>query len=341
VIEVTERQFRQGNQLQRPFSAAAGVSCRGVSGPLQRAATDLGADHAFRQVSMKLQEHYGITLAHETIRTITESHGRCLLEQTTLASTWPEPSGKDCILVEMDGGMVPVVLADADSPDQRKGKTLKWQELKLCIARSLDSVSRFYGGTFSGDVNEAGQHLYHCACLAGFGHASEIHSVGDGAPWIAGQVEQQFGRQGSYLVDFYHLSEYLAEAAPVCADDAKAWLRQQQAALKANRSSRVLEALLPHIEPHSEPDEKAPVRKAYRYLRNRQDQVDYAGAIEKGRPIGSGEIESAHRFVVQARLKKPGAWWKPENVDPMLALRLARLNGGWDEYWQGPKAADG
>ena len=131
----------------------------------------------------------------------------------------------------------------------------------------------------------------------------------------------------------------MAAASPSCSDDAKAGLTQQQAALKANRSSSVVEALLPHIEPGSEPDDKAPVRKAYRYLRNRQDQVDYAGAIEKGRPIGSGEVESAHRFGVQARLNKPGAGWKPENVDPMLALRLARLNGRWDEYWQGAMAA--
>lgn len=183
------------------------MSCRGISGPLQRAATDLGADHPFRQVSVKLQEHYGITLPHETIRTLTEHHGRCVLEQTTLASAWPEQSGKDCIVVEMDGGMIPVVLPNPDSPDQRQGKTLKWQELKLCIARSLDSVSRFYGGTFSGDVNEAGQQLYHCACLAGFGQATQIHGVGDGAVWIADQVEQQFASQGTYLVDFYHLSE--------------------------------------------------------------------------------------------------------------------------------------
>ena len=334
-----ERQFRCGNQLQRPFSVTAGVSCRGVSGPLQRAVTDLGADPAFRQVSMKLQEHYGITLAHETIRTITESHGRCVLEQTPLQSAWPAQAGKDCVVVEMDGGMVPVVLAESNAADRRKGKTLKWQELKLCIARGLDNAERFYGGTFLGDVKEAGQQLYHGACLAGFGRATQVHSVGDGATWIADQVEQQFGRQGAYLVDFYHLSEYLAEAAPHCADDAKAWLTQQPAALKANRSSGVLQALLPHIEPPSEPDDKAPVRKAYRYLRNRQDQVNYAGAIAKGRPIGSGEVESAHRFVVPARLKKPGAWWKPENVDPMLALRLARLNGRWDEYWQGAMAA--
>jgi hypothetical protein len=29
-------------------------------------------------------------------------------------------------------------------------------------------------------------------------------------------------------------------------------------------------------------------------------------------PIGSGEIESAHRYVAQQRLKRPGAWWRVE-----------------------------
>jgi hypothetical protein len=135
-------------------------------------------------------------------------------------------------------------------------------------------------------------------------------------------------------VDFYHLSEYLAEAAPSCSPDTEAWLEQQQEELKANRSAKVLETLLPHLEAPAMPDAQAPVRKAYRYLSNRRDQVDYAGAIRLGRPIGSGEIESAHRFVVQARLKKPGAWWAAENVDPMLALRVTRLNGGWTDYWK-------
>ena len=33
---------------------------------------DFGADHPFQQVQGKLQEHYGITLPHETIRQVTE-----------------------------------------------------------------------------------------------------------------------------------------------------------------------------------------------------------------------------------------------------------------------------
>lgn len=237
------------------------------------------------------------------------------------------------MLVETDGGMVPIVQRNPVSSDKRKGKTLEWKELKLCIARGLNHVTPFYGGTFSGDVSETGKHLFHCACQAGLGKSTEVHAVGDGAKWIANQVEEQFGSKGYYLIDFYHLSEYLGEAAKSCSTEPEQWLEQQQIALKNNRSANVLEALLPGIESPELPDGNAPVRKAYRYLRNRLEQVDYQQTIEKGRPIGSGEVESAHRYVVQDRLKKAGAWWAPENVDPMLALRITRINGHWDDYW--------
>ena len=51
-------------------------------------------------------------------------------------------------------------------------------------------------------------------------------------------------------------------------------------------------------------------------------------------PIGSGEVESAHRYVIQDRLKRAGAWWKLKNAKHMLALRVSRANQEWDRYWQ-------
>ena len=78
-----------------------------------------------------------------------------------------------------------------------------------------------------------------------------------------------------------------------------------------------------------------PVTACDRYIRNRLSQLDYPGAIQRGLPIGSGEIESAHRYVIQERLKLPGAWWAPRNVEAMLALRINRANREWADYWKG------
>ena len=68
--------------------------------------------------------------------------------------------------------------------------------------------------------------------------------------------------------------------------------------------------------------------------------LDYQGALEKGLPIGSGEIESGNKSVIQSRLKIPGAWWKEENAKKMVALRVNRANGDWNSYWQQQRQAN-
>ena len=95
----------------------------------------------------------------------------------------------------------------------------------------------------------------------------------------------------------------------------------------------MLSALVPHREAPGVSDEQAPVRLCHRYLATRKDQLHYREALAEGLPIGSGEIESAHRYVAQKRLKLPGAWWRVEHAEHMLAPRINRLNGDWDAYW--------
>jgi hypothetical protein len=150
-----------------------------------------------------------------------------------------------------------------------------------------------------------------------------------------GQIEERLGEQGSYLIDFYHVREYLSATAKTIAPDAaagKAWMEAQRDALKTGRADAVLRALLPHREAPGVSDDQAPVRVCHRYLDARKDQWNYREAPAEGLPIGSGEIESAHRYVAQKRLKLPGAWWLVEHAEHMRAPRINRLNGDWEAY---------
>jgi hypothetical protein len=320
---------------------SAQITPRGCSQPLQRAVTDFGADSPFGQVAHKLKEHYGVDLPVSTIRRITEGHAEVMFKELVLEEYGRTQGGEAVIVAEMDGGMIPIVEPDPTQNDQRKGKSLKWQEAKVCLAHPLGSTALTYGATLEGGVEGAGRHLLHCAVKAGLGPDTQVHAVGDGAPWIANQVDICFGAQGTYLVDFYHACDYLAAAAKVCAPDFAAWLDQQKVKMKAGRSAEVLAALAPYQEPSTTADENAPVRRAYRYFSNRLTQLGYQGALQKGWPIGSGEIESAHRYLVQQRLKRPGAWWLARHAEHLLALRLNRANHQWERYWQDhlPQAA--
>jgi Uncharacterised protein family (UPF0236) len=313
---------------------SADITARCCSMPLQRVMTDFGADHAFGQVDKKLLEHYGIEMPVSTIRKMTEYHGQQMQQQREIATLPSTTLGCLQQIAEIDGCMLPIVTISLDEDDKRKGKKLHWQEARLALVHEEGSVTPKFDATFGGSVNDAGQSLLNCAVAAGFGTQTHVHGIGDGAFWIADQTHAKFGGQASYLVDFFHVCDYLAAASKTCALVApQIWMETQKKLLKNNEYAVVIENLVIHLETENIENDKAPVRACHRYLSNRTGQLDYKSAIEKGLPIGSGEIESAHRYVIQQRLKLPGAWWKAANIEPMLALRVVRANGDWENYW--------
>ena len=183
-----------------------------------------------------------------------------------------------------------------------------------------------------GSTDECGDQLFECAQKTGMSEHTHVHCVGDGARWIREQVDRVFAHQGSYLIDFFHLSEYLSKASECVGDEKKeSWLCKQKLRMKKNYFQKVLRDLEKRI-----PDRKSkgsPMYACYRYIINCQHHLDYKWAKEKDLPIGSGEIESGHRTLIQRRLKIPGAWWLPQTAHNMLTLRCARFNGVWESYW--------
>ena len=123
-----------------------------------------------------------------------------------------------------------------------------------------------------GSVQEAGNRWGHVVKEAGRGLDSPMHPVCDGAEWIALQIGEIFGADARALTDFYHVSEYLAAAAPGCGSAAPhAWKRTQHRRLKSGAAGKVIATLGEHREPAEMAEENAPVRAAHRYLSNRAD----------------------------------------------------------------------
>lgn len=323
----------------RPFSQRAGVKCRSCSRPLQRALIDFAADVSFARATEKLVEHYGVELSASTIRQLTHQHGGRMLEQQQqlLSELGPEV-GCEQLLTETDGSMVPLVVSAEKSSDKRKNKSLLWGEARLSLAREVGVVRPRLAATME-EAQQAGAVWLDCVKRAGGGTRTKIHCVGDGAPWIIEQARLRFKEQADYLIDFYHVSEYLAGAAKIAGRQAKGWLEEQQRRLKENRVTVIIEALGPHLEEAEVKEEEAPVRRCHRYLTNHRGQLNYREALAAGLPIGSGEVEGGHRWVVQARLKKAGAWWTRENAKKMLALRVNRANQEWSFYWRQQRQA--
>ena len=282
-----------------------------------------------------LREHYGVELSASVVNKVTRQTGS---EAKRFNADAPaSKAGAALLVVELDGSMVPVV-EYGDLDKQQKASGLKrnrncfWKEFRLCTASRSEGGRTRYAVT-DGTPLEAGWMMYHNCKLEGMDEATHIHGVADGAPWIVDQYEEQFGANHDFLIDFYHVSEYLATASDELDEDPagkRDWYERQRQHLKGGKADGVINELTNISREH--PDKQA-VETCLRYLDNRNRHLDYATALQKGLPIGSGEVESAHRSVLQKRLKKPGAWWKRENAETMAQLKTLQANGHWEELW--------
>jgi hypothetical protein len=74
--------------------------------------------------------------------------------------------------------------------------------------------------------------------------------------------------------------------------------------------------------------------KLYHYLNGHRDHIDYARYEELGLPLGSGMVESACQWLIQQRFKGVGMRWSEEGFHHLLHLRLAWVNGTFEELFQ-------
>ena len=334
LVRVRDRVWRSAQQSYlRPLPGRLGVTPRGKSPRLERVLTDFGCEQAFGQAVDSVREHYGFTLGVSAVRTATLKHAQ--RARVKLQGEYAQPFrelpavGQEHVITQTDGTMICTV-----APGPRKGKRPReWKEMRLVAAQAQASVTTVYGATF-GSVAETGCRWGPVTRQAGWGLNSRIHAVGDGADWIRLQCRDVFGAQGHFLCDFFHVSEYLGAAAPSCRPaHPQQWRRTQQRRLKQGHAPKVLAALAEHLEAEGTPEADAPVRSGHRYLHNRLDCLDYPGALALGLPIGSGLIESGHRHVLQARLKKAGAAWLATHADQIAHLRVLRANRQWTSFW--------
>lgn len=285
---------------------------------------DLGSDASYEETSRKLKRYWNVHLSSSSIQTIVNKHSKIISENIDkLTETRTRNSQPEYVVGESDGTMLPLISVDDNcSGDRRKTRKTYWGEARLSLAYEAGDVNPKYAVSMQG-VDEVGNQLVKLVKQVGAGKKTQLHFVGDGAPWIAAQVEKNFGSQATYLIDYYHLSEYLNKAGSCCnPEDPVSWARQQGELMKMGEINSVLSKMEQHIKYETIPeDHVCGAEVCYNYLTRRLDQLNYKKAIENDLPIGSGKIEGGHKSVLHSRVKIPGAWWRSENAAQMFLFK--------------------
>lgn len=250
------------------------------------------------------------------------------------------------VRVSLDGGRVRTRKIKKGRKTQ-KGRhhfTTPWREPRVLVIDLLDEQGRsdplrlpLYDVLID-DADATFALLIGYLRLLGAAYAAVLEFIADGADWIWDRVEQMRLQAEIpelilvQVVDFYHTCEHLYEAVQLCLSLSK---KKRQKLYKKLRHllrhdpqgvSRVIEQL----KQLGTTRRGKKMKKALVYFEKHAHRMQYSSLDDMKLPVGSGQVESAVRRVVNLRFKAPGSFWKEATVNGLMHLRAFFKAGRWD-----------
>ena len=158
--------------------------------------------------------------------------------------------------------------------------------------------------------------------------------INDGAIWIANFIRDNYPN-ATDILDFYHASEYLHEfskilfSKKISETERTKWIDKQILRLLNDKVKSVIQEIEQMV--FNGKLKTTAQRKIISYYRKNQNRMLYKTFRDRGLLIGSGPIESAHRFVLQKRMKQSGQKWTKKGGQAVANLRVFYLNNQWNK----------
>jgi hypothetical protein len=256
------------------------------------------------------------------------------------------------LYVQMDGTGVPVVKKETEG---RKGKNdgqpAYTREVKLgCVFTQAtwdkegyairDPDSTTYTGAIE-TAEEFGKRIYLEAWNRGWSRAEKKVVMGDGAEWIWNLADLHFPG-ATQIVDLYHARQHLWDLArrlyPNDLVSQNVWMKvHQKRLLDKGKIEKLARAVRSTVSNNAEVLEKLCTEADY-FERN-AERMRYPKFRRQHLFVGSGVIEAGCKTVIGFRLKQSGMFWTVRGANSIIALRCCHLNGRFEDYWEGRRAA--
>lgn len=256
------------------------------------------------------------------------------------------------LYVQMDGTGVPVVKKEtADRKGKLDGLPAHTREAKLgCVFTQTtwgeegfairDPNSTTYTGAIE-SVEQFGKRLYVEAWKRGWSRAENKVVIGDGAAWIWNIAREHFPG-AIQIVDLYHARQHLWDLArrlhPNDARRQNVWIGLHQKRWLDKGKIAKLVASLRSIR-SADTDLANKIRTEADYFASNAARMNYPEFRKRHLFVGSGVIEAGCKTVIGHRLKQSGMFWTVKGANAILALRCSHLNGRFEDYWEGRRAA--
>jgi hypothetical protein len=297
----------------------------GISSKLQEVLCLLGQGQVFEEGEALLDELLGVSVSAKQIQRVSEYYGEQieLSAQANETPVKPAQTESSPVYLMMDGSMIYT---------REDG----WKEMKVGRIFSADDLVKVQP-----ERNQLTQSTYvcHLGDHKAFLKKLETYTspckkkicIADGAKWIWNWVEDSC-TDTIQILDYFHAVEKIAAYARnryADNDERKIWMDNQQKRLLQNEVNLIINELKADMTGTKETIKTR--EDTIRYYENNQNRMQYKTYIQQGYLIGSGAIESAHRNVVQMRLKRSGQRWSTKGAQQIVNLRAYKLSNRWDE----------
>lgn len=323
--------------------AVLGVEGKRYTKTVQKHCSRLAADLSFALTSENMHEMLGVHLATETVRTMVEGHGKAMarFQATDTASEKAFQEAKGEVEFTIDAGKVNTreegwkdlkigVISKREAGEPATVDHWKKQRLPLAtivLAFAMIAPTKEFRKNWKSRLVRLG-----VTCMA------SVHVLADGASWIWKAVNRVLTGCVQTL-DFYHACHHLSKCAQRIhgegTSEAKAAYKQGRGLLAREGWAGVCQwvaELLSVVDEKEQERRRQATDRLIKYFAKHTNRLNYAERLGAGRAIGSGQVEGEAK-TLGLRLKRRGARWKKENVQPMASVVCVRHTSQWAPYW--------
>ena len=305
---------------------------------LERRMADFGVNDTYDVASERWNFHYPLKTSANQFRQVIKRLGAKLeaaSQNPTLmhaAIKPPEAKATETLYIMNDGGMVPM-----------RGE---WRECKLVVVfrdeRHVKGDAHIRGriddGCYVAVLGEQAEFqadLQQALFVEEALKASRVVWVADGAKgnWNLASV---LAPNATQILDWHHAIEHATNCckalyAESFTDFLSLWKATVERLLLEDVGQLMTQ--LRECLQVATASQRATLEELIGYYDNNQHRMRYAEYLRDGLLIGSGPVESAHRHVIQARMKRAGQHWGSTGGRQMARLRAAYRTTGAERFY--------
>lgn len=297
-----------------------------ISPAMQELMVYAGTSECYEKCNEVIDKFIDIKVSPAQVYRVTDCYGKESSKFVNAERTLEPVKKHEVLYAEVDGSMIQT--------------TQGWKEVK---------VGRIFTSGSCIDPNGNASWIRHSQYSAQLGGCTEFENtmenildnygnlgkrlvfINDGAVWIKNWIEDAYPTAVSIL-DYYHACEHLHQFTETHFKGnlvGQKWAATQKELLLNSEVGKVIK----HIKKLKTENNEA--EKLIQYYQSNIGRMDYKAYKKIGAGIiGSGAIESAHRTVVQKRMKLSGQRWTNEGAQNLLNLRVIKMNDQWSKIIQ-------